>query len=340
MNKMHRTAGVALVESCLGSRAAGAIETLTLDPFLIGTDASRVDGVTLTAALNILLFQDLLDRVPSAAAYVVEQRALGKRICFDHGALRTVRFALGPTGELPAGEAAFTRILHPLGYELAGVYPLPKLRMTGRAYAHARLPDALPQFFVSELHVDAFDEEFRVAAETVFGTSRDPIGPGTKAALAQLTAGEPLPLDTAKTVLVDLFGAFNRQHEIPRLSDYQVLLQRSPEAAWIATEGNAFNHATDRVADVELLAADELARGRPIKDRIEYSASGRVRQTAHRAATVSRPFIDGNGGIIERAVPGSFYEFISRDIDPETGQLDLRFDSGNATGIFAMTRAA
>ena len=40
-----------------------------------------------------------------------------------------------------------------------------------------------------------------------------------------------------------------------------------------------------------------------------------------------------------RAVPGSFFEFISRDIDPATGQLDLAFDTGNATGIFAMTRA-
>jgi hypothetical protein len=38
-------------------------------------------------------------------------------------------------------------------------------------------------------------------------------------------------------------------------------------------------------------------------------------------------------------VPGSFYEFIQRSVDPATGKLDLGFDSGNATGIFAVTQA-
>ena len=110
----------------------------------------------------------------------------------------------------------------------------------------------------------------------------------------------------------------------------------SAEAAWIATEGNAFNHATDRVPDVAALAERLRAEGRPVKDKVEVSASGRVRQTALRADTVDRAFADG----VRRAVPGSFYEFISRAADPETGRLDLGFDSGNATGIFAMTRAA
>jgi hypothetical protein len=42
-------------------------------------------------------------------------------------------------------------------------------------------------------------------------------------------------------------------------------------------------------------------------------------------------------------VPGSFYEFISRDMVAAadgTRQLDLRFDSMNAEGIFKMTAAA
>lgn len=38
--------------------------------------------------------------------------------------------------------------------------------------------------------------------------------------------------------------------------------------------------------------------------------------------------------LVER-VPGSFYEFISRD--SVNGKLDLGFDSGNATAIFKMT---
>jgi hypothetical protein len=62
-----------------------------------------------------------------------------------------------------------------------------------------------------------------------------------------------------------------------------------------------------------------------------------VRQTAFIADKVLRRFRARDGSLTERLVPGSFYEFISRDIDPATGKLDLSFDSGNATGIFAVT---
>ncbi len=64
---------------------------------------------------------------------------------------------------------------------------------------------------------------------------------------------------------------------------------------------------------------------------------GRVRQTALRADPVERRFLDSDGSEVVRTVPGSFYEFISREIDPAFGEIDLSFDSNNATGIFAMT---
>jgi hypothetical protein len=52
---------------------------------------------------------------------------------------------------------------------------------------------------------------------------------------------------------------------------------------------------------------------------------------------VRRSFVH-EGQLVTRSVPGSFYEFISRDrIDGVA--LDLGFDSGNATGIFKMTAA-
>jgi Domain of unknown function (DUF1338) len=81
-----------------------------------------------------------------------------------------------------------------------------------------------------------------------------------------------------------------------------------------------------------------------MKDAVEVSASGRVRQTAFRAAQVQRPFRDASGATVMREVPGSFYEFITRDTltDTETGakKLDLGFDSSNAQGIFKMTATA
>ena len=82
------------------------------------------------------------------------------------------------------------------------------------------------------------------------------------------------------------------------------------------------------------------AEGYPMKAAVEVSKNGRVRQTAIIADKVARPFLEADGSAVELDVPGSFYEFITRDIDPETGKLDLTFDSGNATGIFAVTRSA
>jgi hypothetical protein len=67
-----------------------------------------------------------------------------------------------------------------------------------------------------------------------------------------------------------------------------------------------------------------------------------VRQTAFKADPVRRSFRADDGSLVELTVPGSFYEFISRDVvvgSDGKRRLDLRFDSGNAQGIFKMTAA-
>ena len=331
----------ALTHANLGAaRGARALATLEIPAALADPSGERVSRATLAMALNVILFDQLLRRVPSGAAYVDDQRSLGRRICFDHGALRTIRFAEGPTGALPGGIAAFSRVLEPLGYRQAAIYPLPALKMTGYAFAHLDLPEQVPQFFVSELHVEAFDAAFEAAAHRVFDTTADPLTPAAVEALAALASDGALSLAQAAAALPSLVAAFDRQHPICDLADYQTLLAQSAEAAWIATEGCAFNHATDRVEDVAALAARLTADGYPMKARLEVSASGRVRQTALKADPVQRAFIYEDGRKVVREAPGSFFEFISRDIDPATGRLDLAFDSGNATGIFAMTRAS
>lgn len=64
-------------------------------------------------------------------------------------------------------------------------------------------------------------------------------------------------------------------------------------------------------------------------------------QTAYRADQVIRGFRAGDGTLVRRSVPGSFYEFITRkrmfDAGTRKWTLDLRFDAGNAQGIFKMT---
>ena len=333
----------ALTAAAIGEAAAReTLATLVLPRSLASNEGPAVSRAVFAMALNAALFHGLLQRAPTGAAYVADVRRAGGQVLFDHGALRTVALPSGPTGALPPGQLAFARILEPLGYEVAGLYPLERLRMTGRAYRHRDDPQGLPQFFVSELHVERFSPAFRVVAEQVFGTTREPLDEAARAALAAFARDDACPLDLALAALPVLVAAFGRWHAPPSLLAYEALLAESPEAAWIATEGAAFNHATDRVADVEALAEDQRRLGRPIKPQVERSASGRVRQTAFRADPVEREFRDG-AETVRRRVPGSFYEFITRaPLERPEGPvtLDLGFDSGNAQGIFEMTTPA
>ncbi|HEY2661528.1 MAG TPA: DUF1338 family protein [Caulobacteraceae bacterium] len=304
-----------------------------------GDQASRA---VIALAMNLLLLDDLLTRVPTGRAYVEDIAAEGRQLVFDHGALRTVDLA--GMGDLPGGRQAITRVLEPLGYSLTALYPLERLCMTGRSYTHVDFPEDLPQFFLSELHPKRFSEIFQGAVARVTASSQDPLNAKDLARLDQLSVRGRLPMAEAIALLPKLVACFSRRHATPSLTDYELLRAESAEMAWIATEGNAFNHATDRVESLDAVVTTQRRLERPMKDKIEVSRSGRVKQTAFKADVVERSLIDEAGAVIVRPAPGSFFEFIERDqmIDPQTGarRLDLGFDSGNAQGIFKMTAAA
>ncbi|OWQ85299.1 DUF1338 domain-containing protein [Roseateles aquatilis] len=326
-----------LLSVALGEPAAqAAFGRLRVVPGLLRPVGDRIERAELAQALNMALFLDVTQRVPMAAAYVADLQRDGQSLVFDHGALRTVAW---PAGALPPGEAAITRVLRPLGFVMAATYPLPRLKMTGRAWRHADFPEDIAQFFVSELHPERFSADFQDAVTRVLSTSRDPLAPVDLALLEHLARDGGLPTTDAAALLPRLIGCFARQHGLFEVDDYQTLQAESAEMAWISTEGNAFNHATDRVADIEAVVAGQRALQRPVKDAIETSATGRVRQTAFKAARVMREFHD-RGQRVMREVPGSFHEFIQRAPLEASGALDLAFDAGNATGIFKMTAGA
>ncbi|HUI60822.1 MAG TPA: DUF1338 family protein [Steroidobacteraceae bacterium] len=331
-----------LTALCCRRECESLLRTVRVAPALLEESGDALSRGVISQALNLLLFRDLLDRVPTGRQYVAECLAHGRQVVFDHGALRTV--ALEGMGDLPAGEEVIARVLTPLGYRMNAVYPLDRLGMTGRSYTHEDHPEDLPQFFVSELHPERFSPRFRDAVCRVTASSRDPLTDTDRLALVELAVRRVLPYEKALALLPQLMSCFRRQHADPNRGDYETLLEESPEMAWIATEGNAFNHATDRVNCIQDLVRQQRWLARPLKESIEVSRSGRVQQTAFRADPVERSFVDASGGTIRRTVPGSFYEFIQRDrvLDPATNRyrLDLSFDSGNAQGIFKMTAAA
>ncbi|WP_035884443.1 DUF1338 domain-containing protein [Cupriavidus metallidurans] len=331
-----------LVSLSLGTEAATRLSQLVATPTLPTGKLGHPTRAEIAHALNLVLFAGILDRVPTGKAYTEDVAAAGGKVHFDHGALRTVRWQ--ENGALPAGEAAFTRILRPLGYRLNGTYPLDRIGMTGRSYAHADAPEEIAQFFLSEFHPERYSEEFQQAVSHVVGNSVDPLTPRAQSLLWELERDGALPLADAGELIDLLAGCFERQHATPHLNDYERLLAESSEMAWIATEGNAFNHATDRVEDVFAVSDEQKRVGRPMKEKVEVSQSGRVKQTAFRADPVRRAFIGASGDEVVREVPGSFYEFITRDRYVDEAQAitrtDLGFDAGNAQGIFKMTAAA
>ena len=320
-------------------RTSHLFNALVVTPSLAEKAGPQVSRAEIAQALNMLLFEDLVARVPAAKLYMEHCLAEGKTVLHDHGAVLTI--ATAGMGSLPAGEESITRILRPLGYAMHGVYPLERLHMTGRSYTQIDFPEEIAQFFISELHPERFSAEFQAALTHIVSKSTDPLTPGAKALLADLETSGSLSIDQAATLLPILVACFGRNHAEIALADYEALLAESAEAAWIATEGNVFNHVTDRVADVDQLATEQKALGQPMKETVETSGSGRVRQTAFRAAKVSRSFRTADGSSIERAVPGSFLEFITRLPLPEETEgkpvLDLSFDPSNAQAIFKMT---
>lgn len=316
------------------------LDIVNVDPAIATEKGRTASRAAIAQALNMLLLADLIERTPTAAAYVRDLDNRGETLTFDHGALRTIDMA--GMGTLPAGRRAISRVLEPLGYIESAIYPLDRLGMTGFSYTHADFPESLPQFFVSELHVGRFSHAFQTAMAKITGQSEDPIDPATAERLYRLGKNGKLPFADADALLPVLVASFDRQHGDPRLADYETLLAESPEAAWIATEGNSFNHATHRVPDIRKLVAEQKLRRRPMKPKIEISRSGLVQQTAYRADPVKRRFRARNGRPVMHTVPGSFFEFIQRaNITDDSGlkRLDLRFDSSNAQGIFKMTAA-
>jgi hypothetical protein len=328
-----------LLERLLGSHAEAQLARVYLAPGLLtAEDEAAIPRGVVAQALNVVLLARSMSEVPDLARYTDEK--LGgvdpRPIVLDHGAVRSVRHV--KTGALPTGQLAFSRFLIPLGYEEADAYPLPGLRMLGHGWRHRDFPEDVAQYFISELNVDAFSPPFQAAAQRVVETSVDPLSEASMRRLDALSDQGTLGLEDAVSLVTNLTACFARHHAPPTLEDYDLLLGESAEMAWISTEGHTFNHATDRVADVVCVADEQRALGRRIKATVEVSSAGTVRQTAFEAVTVWRPFRDADGATVQRPVPGSFFEMISRGPHPDGGGLDLRFDASNAQGIFAMTR--
>ena len=84
--------------------AASALrDSVALPVSVLHEKGGEVSRATLAAALNLHLLAGLLERVPSGRAYMDDLAEAGRKLVFDHGAMRTV--AMENMGTLPAGLA-------------------------------------------------------------------------------------------------------------------------------------------------------------------------------------------------------------------------------------------
>ena len=75
----------ALLDRCAGTvRAARLFQVLEVEPRLLQARTRAVSRAVLAQALTMLLFEDVVGRVPMAAAYVGDALRAGRRLVFDH----------------------------------------------------------------------------------------------------------------------------------------------------------------------------------------------------------------------------------------------------------------
>jgi hypothetical protein len=265
----------ALVATQLGAgRAAALVDGLVVHPSLLEPADGDVSRAVIAQALAIVLLDDLLQRVPSAAAYVEGRWAGGERLVLAHGAVRTVTGVA--CGELAPGRESVARVLRPLGYTPADA--------GGSVWRHLDQPAELPGYLVDEIPADAFSEPFTAAAARVVRSSRDPLTGLAQVHLDRLAAAGHLAPKAAESLLGELVACFARHHGTPALANYEILLAESEEMAWIATEGTTWHHAAVVVDD-------------PVASRPE-------------PATVECSFKVGERATVTRLVPGSYLELI------------------------------
>ncbi len=270
-----------LVATQLGeSRASALVGGLVVHPSLL-EESPHASRAVIAQAVAVVLFDDLLGRVPSAAAYAETRWAAGDRLPLDHAAVRTVTGVA--CGELRPGAEGVARVLRPLGYDV------PAAAGGGGAWRHLDLPADVPHYVVGELDVTRFSDGFTAAAARVVGSSRDPLTGLALVHLDRLAADGSLPRNAAESLLGELVACFARHHATPALADYETLLAESEEMAWIATEGTTWHHAA-------VVAAD---------------ADGDPPPTLP-PALVERRFKVGERATETRTVPGSAFELVRR----------------------------
>jgi len=286
----------------------------------------RDESVTIAEAQRFIeaLWQHYVAITPDALRIHDLLRARGETFSNDHIALRTFSDVVdapgasaGSNGAVIRATIGVDRLAKPFiarGYVESGSYRFAEKRLRARSFRHPS--GALPRVFISELELDACSDRLR----EIVGRLVTTIPPMTTESL--LTAAptwDPISYET-----------------------YRVLLAESDYAAWVAVFGIRVNHFTVHFND--LRSFDELAELNAFLEQNGFRLNGESTkiqggpdQLLEQSSTIAAPIPWCFAGGDQHDVPGGYYEFARRYLDPTTGTVFEGFVAASANKIFEST---
>ncbi len=261
------------------------------------------------------ILRGLLDRyrahVPEVDAIIMLM--VRKHIVADAGGIENDHIAFRTLGVPHLGIASLEKVFLRHGYRRRDRYDFPAKKVSAHWYAPPE--DRFPRIFISELRIGelspAVQEIIRSYTDTV---TSDPV--------------DALDLDDAAAVVDFLHRPLWRT---PTWTDYGRLLAESEFAAWVIYNRYYLNHFTIAVHDLpapynDLARFDEFLErnGFTLNDAggtIKVSADQKLLQSSTVASLVTADFDNGEGGIEQHRIAGSYVEFAERRVLDEFAGL-------------------
>lgn len=290
------------------------------------------DNKPLNSILNGLI-RPYAQRVPDVKTVTSSMKELGliskqENIVNDHIAFRTL-------GVPNLGITSFERIFLHHGYTKQDHYYFSKKKLD--AYWYKPPCDSYPRVFISELKVESLSKQAQqIIHHYTKGIDEDPIN--------------QIDLDNVEDVVYFLHKAL---WELPKITDYNVLLAESEYGAWVLYNRYYLNHYTISVHELpapynELTFFNEFLKSIGVKlndagGEIKISRDQLLRQSSTVAETILATFANGKTA----EIAGSYVEFAERLPLPQYAKLPKEkltnshrregFEAGNADKIFEST---
>lgn len=301
-----------------------------------------MSATTVVTGLLDRLWDHYCGRVEYARQYRDLVLARGGRVVNDHIAFRTFN---APTGELPPGITALSRMLEPLGYTSAGEYEFPDKYLNARHFEHA--DPLLPKVFVSQLDVARLPEDAAQAIRQVVGAAVDRLDSATLTTLQQ--AGS-ISAEEQAALIQRLFEyVTTRPWPAPPRQTVLEVNKASQYAAWTLLHGNDVNHFTAYIneqqvpewPDLEATVEGLRSAGIPLKPEIEGDPGSKLRQTATQAVEEDAEVTEDDGKPARLRWSYAYYELAERGEVTGPDGRSRRFNGflgPQATNLFEMTR--